>query len=85
MAYGGKRKGAGRKPKIEELKLVERLDTIINEEDAIEKLRDLIKDDNFNALKLYFEYRYGKPKEDVTTTHKFDDFNLKDAMNFDNS
>lgn len=85
MAHGGKRKGAGRKPKIDELKLIERLDAVINEEDALNKLRDLIKADNFNALKLYFEYRYGKPKEDVTNTHKFSDFDIKDALSFDKS
>jgi hypothetical protein len=83
MPHGGKREGAGRKPKIEELKLIERLDAVINEEDAIKKLSELIKANNFNALKLYFEYRYGKPKEDVTTTHNFEDFDIKEALRFD--
>lgn len=69
MEHGGKRKGAGRKPKIEELKLIERLDSIIESEDAINKLGQLIKDDNFNALKLYLEYRFGKPKEKIEQTN----------------
>ena len=60
---------AGRKPKIDELKLIERLDNIIDSDVVIEKMKSLIEDDNFNALKLYMEYRFGKPKEklDITT------------------
>ena len=61
---GGARKGAGRKPKADELKLIESLDKYINPQEAFEKLKALaINSDNFAALKLYFEYRYGKPKE----------------------
>ena len=62
---GGKRQGAGRKPKVEELKFIEKLDNIIDSEAAIKKLKQLIIDDNFNALKLYIEYRFGKPKETI--------------------
>ena len=62
---GGARKGAGRKPKADELAFIEKLDNIIDSDDAIKKLHTLIKDDNFNALKLYIEYRFGKPKETV--------------------
>ena len=60
----GGNKNAGRKPKAEELKLIESLDKYINPQEAFEKLKELaINSDNFAALKLYFEYRYGKPKE----------------------
>ena len=62
---GGKREGAGRKSKDEELKIIERLDNIIESDDAIRSLKNLIKDGNFNAIKLYLEYRYGKPKETI--------------------
>jgi len=69
---GGARKGAGRKPKVEELKFIEKLDNIIDSEDAIKKLSELIKDSNFNALKLYIEYRFGKPKEVIENiNHNF--------------
>lgn len=71
---GGARKGAGRKPKIEELKFIEKLDNIIDSDEAIKKLKQLIEDDNFNALKLYIEYRYGKPKEVVENIN----YNIED-------
>lgn len=62
---GGARKGAGRPAKADELKFLEKLDKHIDQDEAIESLKQLIKDGNFNAIKLYFEYRFGKPKEVV--------------------
>ena len=67
---GGARAGAGRKSKVEELRFIEKLDNIIDSDEAIEKLLELIKADNFNALKLYIEYRYGKPKEVVENINR---------------
>lgn len=68
----GGNKNAGRKPKIEELKFIEKLDNIIDSDSAIKKLFELIKDNNFNALKLYIEYRFGKPKETIENiNHNF--------------
>jgi hypothetical protein len=83
MPHGGKREGAGRKSKDEELKLIENLDKHIDKDEPIQKLKKLIQEENFNAIKLYLEYRYGKPKETVTTTHNINDFNLKDLISFD--
>jgi hypothetical protein len=71
--HGGKRKGAGRKTKADEQKLIERLDSIIEQDDVIEKLKEMVKDGNFQAVKLYLEYRYGKPKESVDVTTNGDD------------
>jgi hypothetical protein len=56
---------AGRKPKIEEIKLIEQLDKAIDKSTVMKKLNDLLLDGNMQALKLYFEYRFGKPKESV--------------------
>ena len=69
---GGARPGAGRKPKIDELKLIEKLDNVINSDEVIKKMMQLIREDNFQALRLYMEYRFGKPKErvDITTNEK---------------
>ena len=66
--HGGARKGAGRKPKAEEQKLIERLDNIINSDEAIEKLKMLINKPDLAAIRLYFEYRFGKPKDSIDVT-----------------
>jgi hypothetical protein len=67
---GGARPGAGRKPREEELKIIERLDNIIDSDDAIKSLKRLIAENNFNAIKLYFEYRFGKPKETIENINR---------------
>ena len=82
--HGGKRKGAGRKSKDEELKVIERLDNIIDKDSVIKKMYDLIKEGNFNAIKLYFEYRFGKPKETIEQTHNINNFDIKELFKFDN-
>tara|TARA_R110002049_G_scaffold295766_1_gene483369 strand:- start:11 stop:295 length:285 start_codon:yes stop_codon:yes gene_type:complete len=63
--HGGKRVNSGRPAKADELKFLEKLDKHIDQDEAIKSLKELIKDGNFNAIKLYFEYRFGKPKEVV--------------------
>ena len=82
--HGGARKGAGRKPKADEQKLIERLDNIIDKDLALNKLKDLILDDNFNAIKLYLEYRFGKPKETIDNNISFkENFSLKELYGKD--
>jgi hypothetical protein len=56
----------GRKPKSEELRLVETLDKYVNPDKAFSILAELIENKDKHALKLWMEYRYGKPKEVVT-------------------
>lgn len=68
--HGGARKGAGRKPKADEIAFLDKLDNIIDSDEAIEKLKELIQDNNFPALKLYMEYRFGKPKETIENINK---------------
>jgi len=65
---GGARKGAGRPTKADEQKLIERLDNIIEQDEVITKLKEMVMEGNFQAVKLYLEYRYGKPKESVDLT-----------------
>lgn len=52
---------AGRKPKAEEIELIERLSPL--DDIAFEALKDGIKKKDFRYVKLFHEYRYGKPKE----------------------
>ena len=70
MEHGGKREGAGRKPKAEEQKLIESL-TPMNAT-ALNALKECVKEKQGWAVKLYFEYFYGKPQQqvDVTTNGK---------------
>ena len=82
---GGSRKGAGRKPKADEQKLIERLTPLDNA--AYKALENGLKDDQSWAVKLFLEYRHGKPKQviDQTNTHTINDFNIKDLIKFDTS
>lgn len=66
--FNGGHKTAGRKSKADEIKLIERLDSIINKDAPIELMRELLKQGNVTALKLYMSYRYGLPKADVNVT-----------------
>ena len=63
---GGKREGAGRKPKAEEIILIERLSPL--DDIAFQKLKEGIEKGSFQHLKLFHDYRYGKPREtkDIT-------------------
>jgi hypothetical protein len=61
MSHGGKRNGAGRKPKEEELQLIERLSPL--EDIAFDALKDGISKKDYRFVKLFYEYRYGRPKE----------------------
>lgn len=81
MADGRKNNGghktAGRKPKDEEGKLIERLDSIINQDAAIDVLNKKIQKGDSRALELYFKYRYGLPKQKTEVTLDNEPFILK--------
>ncbi len=56
---GGAREGAGRKPKSDEMALIERLSPM--DDIALEMLNMKIEQGDMQALKLFMEYRFGKP------------------------
>lgn len=62
--FNGSRKGenrnAGRKPKASELELIERLSPL--DEVALNALSKGVQAGEFQFIKLYFEYRFGKPR-----------------------
>ena len=62
---GGIRQGSGRKSKAHEQKLIEKLDNIIEEVEVLGTLKQLIINGDLRAVQLYFNYRYGKPKDSV--------------------
>jgi hypothetical protein len=80
--HGGHRNGAGRKPKAQEQQLIERLDSIIDEDEVLQVLKQLIKDGDLRAVQLYLNYRRGKPKDtvDLNTTGEGIGINFKDLI-----
>ena len=80
---GGARQGAGRKPKAQEQKLIERLDNIIDTDEAIETLGKLVAKGDMRALQTNLSYRYGKPKEsmDINSSEGLN-INFKDLIKF---
>ncbi len=82
---GGVRKGAGRPSKADEVKLIERLTPL--EDNAFKALKEGLSDGQNWAVKLFFEYMYGKPRQqmDVTTNGESISTNLKDIIGFSKS
>ena len=52
---------SGRKPKDEDLQMIEKLTPL--DEMAFQKLKEGLDSGDFKYLRLYFLYRYGKPRE----------------------
>lgn len=75
--HGGKRENAGRKPKEMQLSLIEQLDAHIEPDSFSKELAEIIKNSTgklkLDALKLYAEYRYGKPTQTVNQQMTFNE------------
>ena len=71
---GGARKGAGRKYKAAEQKLIENL-TPMNDM-ALESLQKGLEKKEQWAVKLFFEYFYGKPQQRVDVTSNEETLNM---------
>ena len=74
MTHGGKRIGAGRKAKAEEQRLIENL-TPMNEM-ALESLKKGLEKKEQWAVKLFFEYFYGRPQQRVDVTSNEESLNM---------
>jgi len=62
---------AGRKPKADEIKLIEQLDTILAPDILWENVAQLITGkQDIQALKLWISYRYGQPKQQMQVEDK---------------
>tara|TARA_B100000902_G_scaffold274059_1_gene259935 strand:- start:10631 stop:10891 length:261 start_codon:yes stop_codon:yes gene_type:complete len=72
--HGGKRAGAGRKAKAEEQKLIENL-TPMNAI-ALESLQKGLEKKEQWAVKLFFEYFYGRPQQRVDVTSNDESINM---------
>lgn len=71
---GGVREGAGRKPKVLEIELIERLSPM--EDEALQQLHKGVKSGDFKFISLYLAYRYGKPKESKDVTSNGESLNI---------
>jgi hypothetical protein len=65
---GGARPGAGRKPKIQEVKLIEQMDAICVPDKIWEALLMKCAQGDTQALKLWLSYRFGLPKQQIDVT-----------------
>lgn len=65
---GGARPGAGRKPKIQEVKLIEQMDAISVPNEIWEALLFKCKQGDTQAIKLWLSYRFGLPKQQIDVT-----------------
>lgn len=61
MAHGGKREGAGRKSKSDEINLIEKLSPL--EDAAFQALKQGVEQGDFKFVQLFYNYYAGKPRE----------------------
>lgn len=81
----GGNKNAGRKSKAEEQNLIEKLTPMSGKAFvAFDEALDAKKE---WAVKLFFEYMYGKPKQTIDSHNNvtISDFKIQDVINFDNT
>jgi len=72
--YNGGNKNAGRKPKAEEQKLVEKLSPL--EPLALKQLEQAVRSGEKWAVDLFFKYYYGLPKQTIDQTIKSEDVQI---------
>ena len=72
---------SGRPPKIDEVKMIEKLSPL--DDQAFEELKKGIESGDFQFLKLFFSYRFGRPKQiqDVTIQSEQPIFDLSKMPN----
>jgi hypothetical protein len=73
---GGARHGAGRKPKADEIKLIEQMDAIAAPSEAWAALWGKVQEGDTQAIKTWLEYRFGKPKQQLDVTTDGDKINV---------
>lgn len=56
---------AGRKPKADELQLLETMDAILAPQALWKAIADKVKEGDSPAMKIWTSYRYGMPKQQV--------------------
>ena len=72
----GGNKNAGRKPKADEIKLIERMDAIAAPNHVWEALFNKVKEEDIQAIKTWLGYRYGMPKQQTDITSNGQQINI---------
>lgn len=62
---GTKGNKGGRKPKADEIKIIERMDAALAPSEVWEALANRVAKGDVQAIKLWLAYRFGQPKQDV--------------------
>ena len=83
--HNGGHSNGGRKSKAEEQSLIEKLTPL--EPIAFKALNDALNDGKDWAVKLFFQYNFGMPKQVVenNTNLTVNDFDIKEVLKFDNT
>jgi len=71
---GGAREGAGRKSKAEEQSLIEKLTPL--EPIAFKALKDALNEGKDWAVKLFFQYNFGMPKQTIDQKVEVTNFDI---------
>lgn len=69
---GGFIPGSGRKPKADEIKVIEQMDAIAVPQDAWRALWNKCQDGDIQAIKCWLNYRFGMPKQQIDVTTQGD-------------
>ena len=72
--HGGRRAGAGRKPKVHEQEIITRLTP--HDDLAFKQLKMAMLNGESWALKLFFAYRFGMPKVTADITSNGETINI---------
>ena len=65
---GGARPGSGRKPKADEIKLIEQMDAVMVPLEVWKALAAKVESGDVQAQKTWLSYRYGMPKQMIEQT-----------------
>jgi hypothetical protein len=66
--HGGPRPGGGRRPKADEITVIESMDAIAVPEQAWNALWNKCQEGDTQAIKTWLNYRFGMPKQNVDVT-----------------
>lgn len=66
--HGGARPGGGRRPKADEIAIIEQMDAVAVPDQAWRALWDKCVEGDTQAIKAWLNYRFGMPKQKVDVT-----------------